>query len=189
MIEHLEWTGPDYEQGFEGQKIAVVGYSHYLTPGDPDGDDLTSRMVRSAIAGDNFPFFDAIGSYFGVLNNADLYNRALFFNFLPDCVGTSARRYAHGTKEQIERGQVRALRLFGEHKPTKVFVFTRKGWSDFPPIREEQNEGTPLSPEFTRFTWGTYDVGGHIVSVFGLRHPQYANSNEMQRAVRLILAL
>jgi hypothetical protein len=191
MIEHREWVRPAYAQGFDGQTIAIIGYSHYLQRDQIDTEDHTECVVQRAIAGDNIPFFDAIGSYFGVLNNADLYNRALFFNFLPNSIGTSDRRYALGTQEQIEHGQVRALRLFATYMPMKAFVFTRKGWSHFPPIREEQDGGAsmPLAPEFPHFTWGTYDVGGHSVSVFGLRHPLYARGEQMQQAVRHILTL
>ena len=100
MVEHQEWIGPAYKQGFEGQRIALVGYSHYLANDEADTDSHTVCRVREAVAGDNIRFFDALGSYFGVLDNADLYNRALFFNF---CRTVSAHRIGdlprgHGTR-------------------------------------------------------------------------------------------
>lgn len=41
-------------------------------------------------------------------------------------------KYHDGTPDQIERAKARVLRILGEHKPDKVFVFTTRGWRHLP---------------------------------------------------------
>jgi len=192
MVEHDPWCGPNYKTfGLKGQRIAIVGYSHHRCETEPDTNAFTVETVRRAISHDDMPFFAKIRSYFGYEHSGDFWNSVLFFNFLPDCVGTTDRRYAYGTSEQIERGRARALQLFREYSPERALIFTTKGWHEFPPTREEAAGGscTPLGTEFARFSFGTYGVGDHVVIAVGLRHPQYANDDLMKRAVERALAL
>jgi hypothetical protein len=188
MIEHKPWKGPDYKDGIcGGQRIAVVGYSHYEDFQDHNG--LTVEIVRRVIAGCKYSFFTQICGYFNESN--DFWDRVLFFNYLPNIIGSAAKRYDRGSKEQIARAQERFIRIISKHQPHKVLVFTGKGWSSLPSTREEER-GTQLkriSPKFPSFSWGTHDIGGVLVMTFGLRHPQGANADVMRAAVRTILNL
>ncbi|HYW93069.1 MAG TPA: hypothetical protein VFA95_11540 [Gammaproteobacteria bacterium] len=140
---------------------------------------------------DPYAFFRQVRQYFGEDDIERFWNRVLFFNFLPNCVGSDDERYAFGTAEQRRRGKQRVLDIFGTHRPHKALVFTRKGWEQFPPTREEAegSECKKLGASFGDFTWGTYPVRGFTVTAFGLRHPQYAPFEHMHDAVQHILSL
>jgi hypothetical protein len=191
-IEHKPWVGSLYKTvGINGKRIAIVGHSHW-------GDDCTIKVVSHVITGEyKIWFFSSIRNYFGFSDNADFWNRVMFFNYLPHSVGTEEQRYNSGTKEQIERAKTRLLRILAEEpSPQKVFVFTDnermgKGWSTFPETREEEGGNSPmqLGAEFGKFSWGTYHIGDHIVMAFGLRHPQGASGKQMRHVVQHILAL
>jgi hypothetical protein len=195
MIAHIPWRGDAYAAGIEGQKLAIVGHSHWLGPDGEDDEDVTRSCLAKIISGEwRIAFFTKIKNYFGIEEHSDFWHRVLFFNYLPDCIGFGEQRYGCGTPEQIVRAQARFLALLREHRPEKVLIFSNsegKGWRTCPPTCEEMN-GTDcarLGEDFPpAFTWGTYDAGGYTVSAFGLRHPQTANSAVMKRAVRGILA-
>ena len=187
IIEHGPSRGNDYESGIDGERIAIVGYSHHHDPGKPDRDSLTMEVISEVISGEKkgYAFFSRVSEYFD--SDAAFWNRVLFFNFLPDCIGVTAQRYGTGSQIQIERGQERFLRIIREQRPHKVFVFTMKGWRA---IQEKTGEATAsLGESFPRFSWDSYTAADWAFMAFGLRHPQFARAELMQRAVRRILAI
>jgi hypothetical protein len=194
MIEHDWWEGPQYEAGINGQKIAIIGHSHHSAEDDtPDTDTNTGTVdcIRKVISGEwSFSFFSSIRNYLGYERHSDLWNRVIFMNFLPERVSGI---HDPGTEEQIERGRTRFLRMLAERKPDKVLVFTIKGWVILPPSVETGPDNLdgelPLSGAFAQFRRCTYRVDDHIISAFGLRHPLYAPSDVMKRAVQHIMAL
>jgi hypothetical protein len=70
MIQHEPWRGSAYPAGIDGQRICVVGYSHWLGEGDKDTRGLTKKVVSGVIDGRyNFNFFNQISRYFGFHDN------------------------------------------------------------------------------------------------------------------------
>jgi hypothetical protein len=193
MSEHIPWCGPQYEIGINRERIAIVGYSHWSD--EEDSDECTKDVVSRVITGEyaDIQFFYQIRTYFGFESNEEFWNRVLFFNYLPDSVGSGDQRFRTGAVGQIERAKARFARIIGERRPHKMLVFTKKGWETLPSTREEQaGNSLPLGAEFPRgFSWGTYQAGGghHTVMAFGLRHPQGAKGEVMRRAVQRILAM
>lgn len=191
MIEHKPWIGSNYEEGIDGERIAIVGHSHY---GDADDELLTCTILQGVIEDNEaLGFFTSIRTYFGYLSHAEFWNRVMFFNYLPRCVGTASERFAVGSAEQIEVAKSRFVRLLKDEHPAKVFVFTNsdgKGWQTFPKTDQEKAGGQTLPLKgFSGFRWGTYTVEGHVAMAFGLRHPQGADGNLMRRAVEHILTM
>ena len=189
QIEHTPWL-PENADGIQGQKVAVVGYSHYV--GGQDSITLTIDVVQSVVNGEKFRFFQAIQGYFGFPDDPGFWNRVLFFNFLPNAVGTKSEKYKLGTPEQIQHGKDRFLRIIDAEKPDKVFVFARKGWCDFPETtKEELSVGmcTPLIQGQKEPNWGTYMAGDQSVLVCGFRHPQGALGEKIREEVKAFLEL
>ena len=185
MIEHEPWKGPHYETGINGERIAIVGHSHYRDC--EDTNSFTLDVMSDVISGRcSYSFFNHIATYFDARHIGGIWNRVLFFNYLPDCVGSDEERYKFGRPEQIERGHERFLRLLAEYRPQKVFVFSKKIWPKRPPTREDSAAG-----EITDggFSWGTYQAGRQIVMDFNLRHPERAPKDLMRKAVQRILSM
>lgn len=195
LMEHDPWVGSGYETGIEGQRIAIIGFSHHNEK--EEGEDRASfskEVVEDVITGEErYAFFTQIRNYFGFDDHSNFWNRVMFFNYLPECVGSDDERYGYGTEEQHILAKDRFLRLIRmEYPPHKVLVFTVKGWEACPPTREEELEDgvcRPLGADFPGFTYGTYDANGQIVMAFRLRHPQGANGELMRRAIQHILAM
>lgn len=185
-MEHLPWVGSQYAlDGFQGQKIAVVGYSHYED--GPDYPGLTQEIVERIRSGTNYSFFTSIRNAFGSADSSDFWDRVVFFNFIPQKIGTAAAKYAVAGEALHAEARGRVLRILHEHKPEKLVAFSSKGWDEFPPY---PNEDTPLDSAPAVRSRGTYiDPDGHAVAAFGLRHPQGANGHEMRNAVAAILSV
>ena len=194
MIEHRPWVGKKFCSGggIKGQKIAIVGYSHYLD-GRKDNEDVTKCTISRVIRRDHesfLSFFYSIERYFDDVD--DLWEKVLFFNFIPNAIGNVDRRFALGKPAQIEQGRLRVTQILKEYLPDKVIVLTRKGWSEFPKTCEEVDGGDCPSLDdlhFPSFTRGSYRYGASLVRAFGLRHPLYADVQVMRNAITHILAL
>jgi hypothetical protein len=187
-IEHKPWEGPNYKEGgINGQRIAIVGHSHH---GDNDTDAFTLETMSDVISGrEKYKFFDQIRDYFGFQDNADFWNRVVFFNYLPDCVGPDEQRYKYGTPDQIKRAKERFPQILVKYRPDKVFVFSYQMWKQLPESREQGPSNKDGEIEGDGFWWCTYPADGQIATAFRLEHPQYAPKEPQTQAVRKILAI
>ena len=163
-MEHSPWIGSEYEhgKGINGQKIAVVGHSHY----GPNSDfpSYTVDLIQSCLSGATEDFdgdmgtFNSVPGYFGFRSKHDFWPKVIFFNFLPNLVGTADHKFGYGTDEQIKAGAERLVRIFENYNPTKAFVFSRKAWDCCPKTLEEKeirlNER--LGSDFIGFRGGHY---------------------------------
>jgi hypothetical protein len=184
MIEHSPWIGCHYKDGINGQRIAIIGYSHWLGDGDEDSTEATIVCIRSVMSGEwKIRFFTQVRNYFGFDGHRVFWPHVMFFNYLPCCVGNADGRYDHGTNEQRAVAATRLLTLLREHLPDKVFIFSGRYWA-FPLTTGLCQK---LGACYSNFCFGTYGAGTRHIPVFFLRHPQGANGDLMRRAVRHIL--
>lgn len=187
VIEHAEWVGARSDEGIQGQRIAIMGFSHWGETSD-DWPGFTQHVIQEVCKGRSHTFFDRIQEYFEFQKAKDFWSRVVFFNFIPDLIGGGESRFAYGSLDQHERGRERFLQIVGRRRPEKVLVFSRKAWDSMGAFREADPQARPLGPEFpASFGWGTYERDGHVAAAFGLRHTQGAVTEEMTRAVRRVL--
>ena len=182
------WS-PILGDGVDGQKIAIVGYSHYLHEHDSDRPSVTRDIVQAVMDGrQKHTFFTKIKAAFEGGTHKDFWSRVYFFNFLPRSVGTKEKMYATGTEVELQEAQARFLRFIEKEQPDKVFVFTRKGWKHFPAsVEESGNNVCTVLLEGSKTNWGTYEVGSKMVKVCGFQHPQYADREQLGREVQFFL--
>jgi hypothetical protein len=183
VIEHAAWVGSDYRLGLGGQRVAIVGWSHFGDEGDEDVG--TIGCVNRVISGEwKIRVFTQIRDYFGYNDHGSFWPRVMFFNYLPSLVGGPEERFGDGTPEQRCKAKERFKRLIRENAPAKVLVFTSRRGA-FPPRDNPQS----LGPDFPQFSQCKYDIGGHPAPTFFLRHPQGARRDVMRRAVKYVLDL
>jgi hypothetical protein len=187
VIEHHPWVGSLYEtEGFAGQRLGIVGYSHWT---NDDHAGFTVECMRNVVSGAwNISFFNSIARYFG-MTTTDFYERVMMFEFVPCAIGGGDERYAVATREQAERGRSRMLEIAAAHRIDKLVIFTAKGWRASPKTVQEQGGRPNLPLGATGFSYGHYEIAGRTVPAIGLRHPQYASAKRMELAVQAALAL
>jgi hypothetical protein len=189
---HKIWH-PQDGKNIEGQKIAIVGYSHYLRGNNIDNENVTISVLESVISGNQrHDFFTKIRNYFCYDSHEEFWTRVYFFNFIPRAIGNESAKYDTATQAMVAMGRARFLRFLEEEQPDKVFIFSSKGWKGFPETTLEEQAGgvcTPLIMGSPEPNWGTYTTKGKHVLVCGFKHPERANSAELSMQVRKFLAL
>jgi len=196
-MEHEPWIGAEYENGggLGGQKIAVVGHSHYSD--NLDFPSFTKDLIESCISGPSEDFdgdmasFNVVPNYFGFQDRRLFWSKVIFFNFLPTIVGRASQKFEAGTPGQIQAGTARLLRILNQERPSKVFVFSKEAWDYCPKIleAEEQDLSRRLGSDFEGYTMGHYGSIEHPIATFGLRHPLGAKKERMQRVVKTLMDL
>ena len=111
------------------------------------------------------------------------WQRVMFFNYLPECVGGAGEHFNHGTQEQISRAKDRFLRLIQQELPDKVLVFTSRRWA-FPFDAETFQK---LGSRFSNFYLQEYRFDGHSIPISFLRYPQGASGELMRGAIEFAL--
>lgn len=182
------WRPKSGSKGISGERIAIVGYSHFYDPEkEVDRPELTRDVMRKIISGsEKQRFFTSIRNYFDFTDDADFWNNVFFFNFVPDCIGNGDQRFKPASPRQIELGQQRVLRIIKKERLERIFVFSRKAWRDFPPTIEEKDHRPchPLFPDLREPSWGTYLAGNRRILACGFEHPLGANGKFMRDAIR-----
>lgn len=183
IIEHTPWVGKEYHNGLAGSRIAIVGHSHH---GDEEDEVLaTQDCVAKVMSGQyKIMFFNQVRNYFGFDHHSDFWPRVLFFNYVPNLIGTSDHRYGRmHDAEQKAVAKSRFLRTLSDNRPDKVFVFSKA-------IAGEIPLPSPIIRTFDGLGVGEteFEIEGNTISqVFMLRHPQFAPKAKMTSAVATLL--
>lgn len=184
-FEHKPFKGSEYEQGINGKKIAIVGYSFWHDGEYPDSEDWSSFTLSKVMSGAWKPrFFSAIRNSFGFSTHPEFWSRVLFFNYVPTMIGTGAERFATATDEEAAIANTRFERIVDEHRPDLVFVFTKKTQLGSLGVAFK-----PLPEPLQMFVQAERSVSGHTSRIVRLRHPQGANGSALKQAIsRMMLA-
>jgi hypothetical protein len=90
-VEHAPWLpSVNTHRTFSPEKWAVIGYSHYLSGNEQDGENFTAKLLESIATGawDHIPFFNKIPKYFHVENPAEFWSQVIF---LTSCLPVSVQ--------------------------------------------------------------------------------------------------
>lgn len=182
-ILHNPWIGPNYKDSAE--KIAILGYSHYLSGGH-DYDDMTTDIVNSITdeahidhtANKETPFFKKISGFFRDKNQASFWNDVIFLNFVTEAVGQRGEKYKWASHEMAVAGSERVLDVLIKNDVEKLFVFSDKAWRGLPTTILEKKDvsfGTTNPHGFNVFVRAPKTIAFH------LRHPQNAKPEELKK--------
>ncbi|WP_375271384.1 hypothetical protein [Sphingomonas sp.] len=186
-MQHEPWVGSNYAVGLDGQKVLIVGFSHW---GELEKDNpmITKEVVSAWARGEeNVPFCPRIRSYFGDVDPSTFWHSVAFANTLPTLVGEADQRYAEGTKEQRDAIPDRAYGLIEQLKPDRIFVFSRRAWSLWPHYTGSLQNGALLVDEGGEFDAGSYSHEDGEAIAFGFPHPQFTPVEPTKRAVAAAL--
>ncbi len=78
-MEHVPWIGAEYSNGsgIEGQKIAIVGFSHYSD--NLDSATYTKDLIKSCISSPSEDFNGDMGSFNVVPSYFSFHNKSMFW--------------------------------------------------------------------------------------------------------------
>lgn len=184
-MQHRPWVGKEYGSGLAGNKIAIIGNSHWLNELDEDNSETTNFVVSEVCSGafGNIAFFSQIRDYFGFQSHTEFWDRVLFFNYAPRSIGLGDQRYDHITSEMAEEAKLRFFDLVQTYRPDKIFVFSTKIRWALPPLKFSSIDASLKSAKRAVIREGD----ATSPSVYLLRHPQGASKQEMTETVSQIM--
>lgn len=129
---HLPWEGPAYHAA--GQRVLLLGESHYVTaPGD-DAPTLTRDIVQAVRDGTRpLPFYTKAAQLLGGSGVATPQGRAAFwdgvafFNYVPVVVGLASN--AEPTAAMWAAAPARFFALLAALAPTHVLSLGQRQWN------------------------------------------------------------
>lgn len=181
-VSHHHWVGSAFDHR-SGEKIAVLGYSHYLG-GGRDHDAMTTDLLKSIVNNDhanhsenrNTPFFKKIATVFGK-DNGTFWNDVVFLNLIPNAIGGREEMYDWADHDSAVAGSTRLFEVLAKHNISKLFVFSAKAWESLPaPVLLRD---VPLGSG-SRYGFNAF-VQAPTTVAFHLRHPQFAPPVELEK--------
>jgi hypothetical protein len=140
----LPWVGTQYASGINGQRLLVLGESHYSDDSRNAYPQLTRDIVARVVGGERFPFFTKIGSVIERSTKPTTFSwqAVLFYNFVQQLVGAHARD--RPTEAMWASGFDPLMAVLTEHRPSAVLVAGVGTWGGlsryFP--RDAQSQAT-----------------------------------------------
>ena len=184
-MEHDCWRGS--KNISKPGRIAIVGYSHHRQTQYKDHKGFTRQILNAVVDGSQKgdSFYANVANYFGATDHPEFWENTLFFNFIPECIGTTDKKYGIAGKTLHDAGRQRFSRIIQAEKPSKIFIFSTKAWRECPPtIEEARGEScASLGADLGTASWGRYELDDRKVIAIGMRHPQFANKSQMMKAV------
>ncbi len=155
-IAFLPYIGDRYWQGVDGQRVLLLGESHYRTEGWTNDPDFTRRFTRDTFADlATLERRPGGGRFFGPIDRIlvgkaefpdreaiDAWRHVSFVNLSQQFAGSAARQRPTG--EQLRRGgDILVRSILPILRPAVVLVLGRTAWRAF-------NDGQP-APELPAF--------------------------------------
>lgn len=124
----LPWVGTHYANGINGQRLLVLGESHYSEDPRNAYPRLTRDIVGRVVAGERFPFFTKLGSVIQMSTKPTAFSwqAVLFYNFVQQLVGAHARD--RPTEAMWAGGFEPLTAVLTEHQPSAVLVAGGGTW-------------------------------------------------------------
>lgn len=179
---HKPWIGSNYREG----GLMLWGFSHHRSADELDDETFTIGTIENQALTGRHWFFKRLMHYFGKDDPKSFWHSVAFANALPTAVLT-ADRYSVGSKAMRVAVAPRVRHILSAVKPSKVILFSRKGWHLFPEFdHPAPGNGFKLSGT-ALVEYGTYQCGNLAVTAYCLPHPQFSRNEEMRRGVGEIL--
>ena len=132
MAIQQAWRGSMQNDGYEGKRVLVVGYSFYYTEGEELHPGMVADVVQRVIEGtDTHTFWAAIAGYFGARDRRSFWKYVGFIEYVPGPIGNEDHSTDAATSEQVAGAPDRLLDIMDEQKSEIAFVFSTKAAYNF----------------------------------------------------------
>lgn len=207
-VRFLPYWGDRYWDGMDGQRILLLGESHYRKEGMSDSLDVTRPFTRDVFRGmaepirhpEDGPFFKALDSVLtadgkpDAQEAADAWRRVAFANLSQAFAGSQANQRPRN-KELLAGGDVLVEEILSILKPTVVLALGRTTWRLLRHGRREEGLPPFLAREVNRLNgrrryierrdiWSLDYAGGSALMTW-VYHPSWNVDTWQDRALAL----
>lgn len=202
-------VGKNYEKGFNGVKLFILGESHYCgekceicgKQSNNDCSDFTIKVLSRYINykkgnGEHEDWMRTFTRFTNVLLEEqvdnetliDFWDSVIFYNYVQS--STEGPRISP-TSQQFKEGKDAFIEVLEEYKPDLILVWGERLWDNLPDIGRWGNENI-LDNENGRFYY--YKIENKEIPAYSIYHPstQYFNyeySKYLKESIRLVSKL
>lgn len=207
-VRFIPYWGDRYWEGLEGQRILLLGESHYRKEGMSDSLDVTRPFTRDIFRGmadpirkpSDGPFFSALDSVLtadgkpDAQEAADAWRRMAFANLSQSFAGSQANQRPRN-EELSQGGNVLVKEILPILRPTVVLVLGRTTWRLLSHGKREEGLTPFLARDVTRHSglrpyierrdiWSLDYTGGSALMTW-VYHPSWNVDTWQDRALAL----
>ena len=132
-IRHA-WKGHHYSKSILGQRLLIVGESHYTkTPGadiSRTQAGITLDVVQQVIEGRRIPFFSKVASSFSQ-EPAEFFQRVAFYNYMQEVLD-GPRQPLREAQRVRDNDQALFFKTLQKLRPDRVLVLGKTNWRYLP---------------------------------------------------------
>lgn len=190
-IKFKPWVGNSYLSGINGNKIMVLGESHYCAKESDATPDMTNRIITDLFNPDSehegykntyTKFIRALSGDFS-LSSAEAkkkwWNKILFYNYVQFPI--SEAREAP-SKAEFADSSPAFFEILEKFRPDCILVWGKRLYNNLP--RQGHQLPDLVLPDGTSIeTWGYEISQGHTVRLLPITHPSSAFSPEYWNGV------
>lgn len=181
-VKILPWVGGAYEEGIQGKKVMVLGYSLYGNKPEDSAPDALRVRVDLYCNGEFEPWMNTYTKSFRALfgdptiireDCRDLFEKIVFYNYVQEPL-TGAR--VDPTDEQLLASIVPFKAFLEEYLPDVIITWGKSLFQVLPGFEDDfkGHKGTSIEGADV---W-IYNIGGHEITVLEMTHPSAAFSYE-----------
>lgn len=123
------WKGDQYDAGYEGLRILIVGESHYSDDPLSEPADITPTVMSAYLSDPTWPFFGTIerivsGQRQNAVSSSLFWNQVAFLNFVSQVVGKGQSP----NPQQYRKSLSRFRKIVIDLESDLVCFFSRASW-------------------------------------------------------------
>lgn len=169
------WVGANYEAGFRGQRVLVLGESHYQWDEQIEAyEGLTIDCVKEQLSGERSKFWTNIpiaflGAYPSLADKREFWSSVAFYNYVQQFAGFGPR--VSPSKESWENSEAAFWEVLEALKPNCIIVLGYRLWDNLP-SEGERGPDVLDAPKNGRWTWW-YPIpkSESRALAYAIRHP------------------
>jgi hypothetical protein len=167
------WVGDDYQRGFRGRRVLVLGESHYQWDDKiPAYEDLTIDCIKEQLSGEHSKFWTNIAITFLNAHPSPAEKRAFwssvaFYNYVQEFAGFGPR--VRPSDQSWERSEPAFWEVLDALRPECVIALGYRLWARMPD-RGERGPDIASAPQ--QWTWWyPIPMSDARVLAYAIRHP------------------
>ena len=181
--EFKPWVGRNYQTGINGNRVMVLGESHYCAVQSDAHPNMTTEIISDLLDKNSehegykntYTKFERAlaGKPLSTTEKEELWNRVIFYNYV-QCPISEARKAP--TNQEFDASEQPFFDILEKYQPDNVLVWGKRLYNHLPRKGYQLPDLEVNGDSFE--VWAYELTNGHIVKLLSITHPSAAFTPE-----------